>query len=262
MKPVEFQDDEACLKFEKNITAMNRAINSLITNPPVPGCVLKHSKQLKSHLLFDLEISIFLRRWKTLGAVDEQNIEGVHPQFNQLVRRFGNTRGRRRQQLVMDEFLFSHPTWIVQTVDSILRKTKRNAMRDKGAVSENNNIAPSDSGESALGAGPLQPTQPLFNGQGGADEDVSSGEVGNPAVVAQPNRRGDEDEAVDGLFPNTAALSDLERQINSNTAFHGLRNINTKIAPCHICKCRLLQFAQNVHCHEVHTEHALEEMDN
>ena len=96
MKSVEFQDDEACLKFDKNVTALNKAIHSLITNPPVPGCVLKHSKQLKSHLLFDLEISNFLRRWRTLGAVDEQNIEGVHPQFNQLVRRFGNTRGRRR----------------------------------------------------------------------------------------------------------------------------------------------------------------------
>ena len=96
---------------------------------------MKHSKQLKSHLLFDLEISIFLRRWRTLGAVDEQNIEGVHPQFNQLVRRFGNTRGRRRQQLVMDEFLFSHSTWIVQTVDGILRKTKRNVVRDEGAES-------------------------------------------------------------------------------------------------------------------------------
>ena len=119
MKSVEYQNDEACLKFEDNIKELNKAVHSLVMNPPVPGCKLKHSKQLKSHLLFDWEIRDFLKRWRTLGAVDEQNIEGVHPQFNQLVRRFGNTRRRRMQQLMMSEFLFSHSTWMVQTVDAI-----------------------------------------------------------------------------------------------------------------------------------------------
>ena len=110
----------------------------------MPRCKLKHSKKLKSHLLFDWEIRDFLKRWRTLGAVDEQNIEGVHPQFNQLVRRFGNTRGMCRQQLVMNEFLFSHSTWMVQTVDAMLRKTKRNVVRRDAEESEDedNNLAP------------------------------------------------------------------------------------------------------------------------
>ena len=131
MKSTEFQKDDDCLRFDENTKDLNKAINSLITTPPVPGCQLKHSKQLKSHLLFDWEISTFLWTWRTLGGVDEQNIEGVHPQFNQLVRRFGNTHGGYRQHVVMDEFLFSCSTWIVETEDKMLSETKRNTMRGK-----------------------------------------------------------------------------------------------------------------------------------
>ena len=168
MKSVEYQKDEAILKCEENINELNKAIHSLVTNPPVAGCELKYSKQLKSHLLFDWEILDFLKTWMTLGAFDEQNIEGVHPQFSQLVRRFGNTRGRRRQQLVMNEFLFSHSTWMVQTVDDMLRKTKRNVVRGDAEESEDeaNNLAP-------LGA--AEPVQPSGVGGVGNGEDGGNG---------------------------------------------------------------------------------------
>ena len=53
MKSINYQTDEDCKKFEENTIKLNKEIHSLITNPPVPGCGLKHSKQLKSHLLFD-----------------------------------------------------------------------------------------------------------------------------------------------------------------------------------------------------------------
>ena len=259
MKSVEYQNDEACLTFEENITELNKAVHSLITKTPVPGCELKHSKQLKSHLLFDWEIRDFLKTWRTLGAVDEQNIEGVHPQFNQLVRRFGNTRGRLRQQLVMDEFLFSHSTWMVQTVDDMLRKTKRNVVRGDAEDAEE-----SEDDESVpLGA--VEPVQPSGVGGGGNGEDGgvgvdggAGGEGANPAVV-QPGQHDDTKEAEDGLFPDTVALSAVETRINSNTAFRGFKKVDTKISACQICKRRLLQFAAPIHCHEVHKEHAGEE---
>ena len=92
---------------------------------------MKHSKGLKFNLLFSGEIGAFLWTWRTLGDVDEQNIEGVHPQFNQIVRRSGNTRGRERQQKVMNEFLFSHSTWIVETVDTMIEKTKQKRIKGK-----------------------------------------------------------------------------------------------------------------------------------
>ena len=50
-------------------------------------------------------------------------MEGVHPQFNQPVKRFGNTRGGHRQQLVMNDF-FSHATWVRETIDEMINETK------------------------------------------------------------------------------------------------------------------------------------------
>ena len=58
-------------------------------------------------------------------------MEGVHPQFNQLVNRFGNTRGGRRQQLVMNEFLFSHATWARETIDEMIEETSRKPKKKK-----------------------------------------------------------------------------------------------------------------------------------
>ena len=63
MKSKEYQSDEVCRKFEENAVALNKAINKLIMNPPVTGCELKYSKQLKSHLLFDWAIFEFLMIW-------------------------------------------------------------------------------------------------------------------------------------------------------------------------------------------------------
>ena len=79
--------------------------------------------------------------------------------------------------------------------------------------------------------------------------------------MVQPGRRGDDEEAEDGLFPITATLSAMERRINSNTAFHGFEKVDTKIAACQVCKRRLLQFAAPIHCHEVHKEHAGDQMN-
>ena len=122
---MEYQSDEVCRKFKGNTIALNKAIHKLIMNPPVPGCELKHSKQLKSHLLFDWEIFQLPMTWRTLGGVDEQNTEGVHPQFNQLKRRFGNSGGAFQQNKVYAEFLFSHSTWMVETIDIMAKETKK-----------------------------------------------------------------------------------------------------------------------------------------
>ena len=89
MKSRKYKDDDACDAFKTNTKALNKEIYSLINNPPIPGCGLKLLQQLKSHILFDLEIHDFLAAWRTLGGVDEQNVEGVHPKFNQLVKSLG-----------------------------------------------------------------------------------------------------------------------------------------------------------------------------
>ena len=89
------------------------------------------------------------------------------------------------------------------------------------------------------------PSSGVRYGGGDIDGGDRGGGGSNPAVAVQPGWHHKNEEAVDGLFPNTAALSVMERQINCNidTAFYGVKNINTKIFVCHVCKHILLQFA-------------------
>ena len=63
--------------------------------------------------------------WETLGAFDEQSTEGVHPEYNHLNRRFGNSRGALKKDKIMREFLFSRSSWIVETIDEMLKATSR-----------------------------------------------------------------------------------------------------------------------------------------
>ena len=126
--------------------------------------------------------------------MDDQHIEGVHPQFNQLVRRFGNTRGRRRQELVINEFLFSHSTWITETVDDMLRKTKRRKVRGEAEERENNTAAPSNLVEDTLAVDPVDHTH--AGGEVGIQMEVSEEELwpklwpqSNPPRAATIRRR-------------------------------------------------------------------------
>ena len=238
MKSVDCQSDEDCERFKENIIKMNKAIHSLITNPPVPGCGLNFSKQLKSHLLFDWEILDFLLRWRTLGGVDEQNVEGTHPRFNQLARMFGNIRGGLKQKKIVEEFLFSNSTWIVDTIDEMLGKTKRkkgtkSRVRKRRANKNNGN--------------------PTVDGGMICEADDSKDDVmeGNPDEMNSDNKA-DEGESLDCV---TAGLTDREVGINTNTSFHTFKDVDTKIHVCATCKCRLLSFAEAVHCHEIHTVH-------
>ena len=125
MKSVEYQTADDCKKFEENTIELNKALHLLIDDPPIPGSGLKHSNQLKGHLLFDGHVLDFMRDWGTLGGVDEQNVEDVHPRFNQLARKFGNCRGALRQKKLFEEFLFMNSPFIVECIEEMMEKTKR-----------------------------------------------------------------------------------------------------------------------------------------
>ena len=98
MKSKRAQSDEQVAQFKQDTIALNRAIQNLITHPPVPGCILEPSRQLKFHLLFGGEIVDWLEAWLSLGAMDEQNIEGIHPEFIHLSRQFDNCRGALKKR--------------------------------------------------------------------------------------------------------------------------------------------------------------------
>ena len=83
----------------------------------------------------DGEAFKFLWDWRTSGGVDEQNIEISHSQFNQLLRRFGNSRGSFRQKKMITEFVFSHSTWMTNTIDEMLKASDRGKYMTKKTYS-------------------------------------------------------------------------------------------------------------------------------
>ena len=93
MKPPKRQKLATIAKFKANIITLNKAIHKFVADEPVLGTGIEHPKFLESHLLFDYHIQDFLELWETLGGFDEQSIESTHPQFNQLLRQYGNTQG-------------------------------------------------------------------------------------------------------------------------------------------------------------------------
>ena len=252
MKSTACQSDAACATFKEHITQLNKEIHSLITDSPVPGCNLKHSKQLKSHFLFDWHIYDFLMRWRTLGGVDEQNIEGVHPQFNQLVRKFGNTRGGRRQELVMNEFVFSHSTWLAETIDEMIEKTSRKK-KTKGASVVTSGVSTQETVDRVLDARvAINPGLDVNDDLEAGGENKLGGAEGGADEEAAVRRSVGIDEEEGASMPAAASLADVEIRINNNPAFHGINDLDTRVHSCDICNRRLLQFAMAVHRHETH----------
>ena len=107
MKSTRRQTQQEIAQFKSDTIALKKAIGNLVSKPPVPGLDLKVPSFLKSHLLFNFEIQQFLELWETLGGFDEQSIESTHPDFNELLRQFGSTRGARLKIQVMRQFLFN-----------------------------------------------------------------------------------------------------------------------------------------------------------
>ena len=254
MKSKRCQTEETIKKFKETTIELTKAIQNLIVAPPVPGCELKYSKQLKSHLLFDGEIHDFLSIWGTLGALDEQNTKGVHPQFNNLYRRFGNSRGAFQKAKIVREFLFEREDWMIETVDQMLAATGRkkklpinDTSHDDSAVVEGEDMAVEPEVEEEV-----EETTPISAGgllevgeeemEEGVGGEIGTADAGDGEVIEE-----EEDPTI-----AVGELSALERQINGNFALHGMPHLNTRVHACKKCSIRLLDFAMKIHCHESH----------
>jgi hypothetical protein len=125
MKSVERQSQQAISKFKNDWQSLKRSINKFVQEQPVPGANIKHPSFLKSHILFDKHIQEFLEIWETLGAFDEQGIEGIHPQWNQLLTQFGTTRGITLKKQMMKQHLFRNASWVVDMIDELIESTSK-----------------------------------------------------------------------------------------------------------------------------------------
>ena len=164
---------------------------------------------------------------------------------------------------MLNEFVFAHSTWMTNTIDEIINKTKRskNKKRKRNLTGPGNNLneavsQTSDVAIAMIAAVPGAKLDPALGGEEGvAEEDGVVGGVGGADGVAMMRSGGREEDERDG-YSATAALTDLEREINGSTVFHGFGSLDTRVGVCAICKQRLLQFSMKVHCHEIHEVHA------
>jgi len=130
MKSVRRQSLAEIAQFKADTIALNKAIHKFVDDEPVPGTGNGLPEFLKSHLLFDYHIQDFLELWETLGGFDEQSMESTHPEFNQLLRRYGNTRGQALKIQVVHQFLFERVSFVVEMIDEMLAATSRTKRPD------------------------------------------------------------------------------------------------------------------------------------
>ena len=164
----------------------------------------------------------------------------IYPQFNQLIRRFGNTRGRRRQKAVMEAFLYSHSTWVRETVDEMLESTKRKKVRgnNKPRKRRKRDKQAADRDDGGVDCERRDPSQQPGRGDAegvGNEEGVEQGKDGDASA---PGRRSDEEAGGDGCVSAAAELEAIETSINGCSGLHGYQKVDTKIAACRVCKKR------------------------
>ena len=174
------------------------------------------------------------RRFITLGGLDEQNIESAHAIWNELMRRFGASRGLKQKRLVMKQFLFDRASFVQDIINDMIDGTKRKI-------------------GSRFGTTKKKQVQPLEGDA--ADEEDGDGEEEDVEETAEE-------------------LAELERCINGADTLHPYREerqveegedpwpvFDTHVRVCHVCSKRLLSCAMPIHVHEAHSGAVLEEAD-
>jgi hypothetical protein len=123
MKSVQRKTSTEIARFKGDTIALSKAIHDFVENEPVPGTKNCLPAFLKSHLLFGFHVQDFLERYENLGCFDEQSIESTHPQFNQLLLRYGNIRGEKAKRDIIRAYLVERADFILELTDEMVGRT-------------------------------------------------------------------------------------------------------------------------------------------
>ena len=123
-----------------------------------------------------------------------------------------------KQKKIVEEFLFFNSTWIVDTIDAMLGKTKRK----KGAKLRVRKRRDNKNNKSKSDAPPLVDCQGNPIVDGGGDMILEAGDGEDEREEGNPNKVESEDEENEGESMDcvAAGLTDREVSINTNTNFH------------------------------------------
>ena len=227
MKSVKRQTPNAIKKFEEDVLALNRAIKKFVTDTNVPGMNIDLPTFLKSHFLFDGNVLNFLKRLHTLGGFDEQNIESTHPIFNQLMGRYGSTRGRQLKRHVMRQFLMDRASFVVELIDEMVRATskKKRPNTKKRGVADDPSIDELRA-DMSLFSVELTPLEVSMN----------QNDMLHPEIYTK--------EGKDCPYGETGIT------------------VDTSLTVCAKCSKRVFSFAAAIHEHEYHSGEMRQDVDN
>jgi len=223
MKSIKRQSKENIEQFKSDTIALNKALNEFISKPPVPGMNISLPTLLKSHFLFDYHLQDWLEMWETFGGVDEQNIESTHPVFNELLRRYGNSRGGHLKQRVVAQFLMERAAFVLDKVEEMVEGTSRSKRPDAKKKAE------------SVDALDLRDVR---------EEDTLS------ALELAMNMN-------EKLHPSKEKI-DLQLR----DALDGLLYEDTCIVVCKLCRKRVIKFGMPIHDHEFHSGNIVDEFDD
>ena len=126
MKYVERQSQETIQQFKFDLGELKSCIHKLANKdvPIIPGLNFNVPNFLKSRVLFD-HLLDFLSTWETLGGLNKQNIESTHPEFNELLRRYGCTRDAQMKIQVFCEYLFNQASFVNDVIKDLIKDTSK-----------------------------------------------------------------------------------------------------------------------------------------
>ena len=147
-----------------------------------------------------------------------------HPDWNQMLRSFGNSRGAFMKEKIVREFLYRRTGWITASMEEMLSATSRPKRRKKRQGGEGEVEDDRDESGTILSD----------------DIDDEEEEVEPDTPSAEDNLKHEE-------------LTELEREINNNKALHPFPDMCTHVQACKVCGKRVIAFAMPIHVNEAHT---------
>ena len=225
--------DDAIETYRHTLNKMRTAIVDLVVDsPPLPGKdnPLKLPTTIKAHALLGGDVDAQIDDWRATGSIDEQNDESIHPLWNNMMRRFGNTRGKNQKKLILREMHWMNASFMREKMDSLKEGIKRKTEANRMAPQRNTNDDDGIEVEDPLPCDDEGTLLPLK---------LEKYEV---EMNDNPSLRGPTD-------PN-----DVHYEL--------LHDMNTEIVACSKCRKRILgKGAYRVHCHETHGNSISEEVD-
>jgi len=127
MMSTKYQDDDAIQKFEDNTEKLRSLVYNLVVEDPLfPGDEnpLTLPTKLKWFMLLSGGYLRTLKVWHCIGDMGEDSIESFHVRRNNMSRRYCQTRGAKRHELILKALEFENAPWIHDGIQEMLDATK------------------------------------------------------------------------------------------------------------------------------------------